>query len=422
MTKLSATAAIRRFVLADGLLTHSAKLGAGAAASLVIALVATPVLTRLYSPDAFGLLGVFSALLAVLSLVSTGRYEQAIALPEHDADALAVARVARRIVLVTSLAAGLFLPFRHRIADLLDRPDLALWLWTVPAGMWLSGEIQVASAWAVRRSQYGRVAGARVAQAVAAVTLQLSLVFAGPVALLSGVLGGLAVQFGTLRRTGRGASAAGQQTIAGAAREHRRFPIYILPAALIDTLTLQLPAMLGAAWFGTAFVGFYTIAMRVLSLPATVMGGAFGQVFYQEFSRRASQPADARRLLFHTWLKLAALGAVPLLLLAHFGEPLFQLVFGPEWRTAGSIAVVVSPMVFAMLVSSPTSGALLVLGRQQWSPVFSAAFLGYRVFGFWFGARHGDYLLGLALVAAAEIVTIIAYNGIIVHRLAARSA
>ncbi len=401
----------------DAISQHAAKLSAGAVVSLAITVVTTPILTRLYGPDAFGLYGVFSALLAVVALASTGRYEQAIALPPTESEAAALVTLTRWTVLITSLAALLALPFRSSIAERLGHPTLGPWLWGLPVAVWLAGNIQIYSALAVRRARFGHLARARLIQSVTAVGLQFILISSGALALLASLLGGMIAQLGWMRRGSSGPAVEPTLATSRVATEYRHFPLYILPAALIDALTFQIPAVLGSAWFGVSFVGMYWLATRILGLPVNVVGGAYAQVFYQDFSRRPLTAPHTRQFLFHTWLKLAALGALPFLALAYFSDQLFRTAFGQEWRAAGDLATVLSPMFFAMFVSSPTSGALLVLKGQHLALGFSVAFLVYRAGGFWVGANFDNYLLGLGLIAAAEIATIFIYNFIILRRL-----
>jgi O-antigen/teichoic acid export membrane protein len=411
-------ARLRGLLAADALVSHAARLGVGTVVAFGISLAATPVLARCYGPEAFGLLALFTAMNAVSAIISTGRYEQAIALPAAEADAVDLVRLCRCTVLGGSTVALALFPVRHAVAGWFGRPDLAGWLWALPLTMWLSGSIQTGTAWAIRRSAFAVVAGARVALALATAALQIGLLhFAGPTGLLLGLIGGLGVQHLLLRRVPITAAPADAGTVAKTAQERRHFPLYVLPAALVDVLTLQIPVFLGGAWFGVPFVGFYTAAARLTGLPATLIGAPFAQVFYQDFSRRTADPPAARAFLFRTWLKLALLGGLPLLGLALWSEPICVFVLGAAWRPAGAITGVLCPMYFAMFVSSPTSGALLALGGQRLAPLFSVSSLVSRITGFWLGARIHDYLLGLALVGVAEIVTIVVYNGLILRRL-----
>jgi O-antigen/teichoic acid export membrane protein len=153
-------------------------------------------------------------------------------------------------------------------------------------------------------------------------------------------------------------------------------------------------------------------------VPVLMVAGAAGTVFYERFARLAAQDrVAARALLLRTWRAFALIGLPPTVLLLVFGEPLFAWAFGAEWRSAGALAAVLAPMLCAMLVSSPTSGALIVLGLQKWSPVFGLAMLAYRPMALWIGAQQGSLALGLALWGLCEIVAIALYNLLLLRTL-----
>jgi O-antigen/teichoic acid export membrane protein len=129
-------------------------------------------------------------------------------------------------------------------------------------------------------------------------------------------------------------------------------------------------------------------------------------------------PEAARAMLLRQWRHFALIGALPVLLLAAAGGPVFQAVFGLQWLEAGRFSAVLAPMLLAMLVSAPTSGALLVLGLQRFAPLFGLAMLVYRPLAFWVGAEQGSLMLGLGLWAVCEIAAIVAFNRLLLAQVA----
>ena len=55
---------------------------AGTSISQIIIIFCSPVLTRLYPPEAFGVYKIFVSITAILTVVANLRYELAIVLPE----------------------------------------------------------------------------------------------------------------------------------------------------------------------------------------------------------------------------------------------------------------------------------------------------------------------------------------------------
>ena len=65
-----------------------ATLALGSGMAKIIGLLSIQVLTRIYSPEDFGLLSVFTAMLLILTPLMTLRYELAVPLPSRDGAAM----------------------------------------------------------------------------------------------------------------------------------------------------------------------------------------------------------------------------------------------------------------------------------------------------------------------------------------------
>src|SRR5690554_8147650 len=69
----------------------------GTASAQLLSVLAIPFITRLYSPDDFGLLAAFTAFLAFFTVLSAARFDLAIPLPESDQDRSEERRVGKRV-------------------------------------------------------------------------------------------------------------------------------------------------------------------------------------------------------------------------------------------------------------------------------------------------------------------------------------
>lgn len=74
-----------------------------------ISVVSMPILTRLYTPESYGIFGTYSALVSILSIITTLRYEFSILLPPNDEDAERLVAVTLFISCVMPIIIGLIL-------------------------------------------------------------------------------------------------------------------------------------------------------------------------------------------------------------------------------------------------------------------------------------------------------------------------
>lgn len=359
----------------------------GAVLAQIVPLLASPILTRLYTPADYGVYAVFTALLTVATVLVTLRYEFAISLPKSDEDAAGVLGVA----LVTSVATtGLVvwaLAFhRDWLAAALGVEGNGLWLWLLPPSMLMVGVYQGLNYWCNRRDQFKALAVSRVTRALSSVTANLSLGWLrfGALGMVLSVTVGQTIANMLLARQVwlrdgsvlRGIRWSGIRKMAFS---HRAFAYWNAPASLLDNLALTIPVLFMGRYYDVQTVGFFGLANLVLGLPVVLLSGSIGQVFYQAISeaQREGRPLYPIIRSMAVRLALAALG--PVLLVVLTATWVFPFVFGARWEMSGEIARVLVVAHAARFVVSPLTLVLPLTGHQRLSAVWKAAYFGTTV-------------------------------------------
>lgn len=380
----------------------------GTAGAQALMVLASPLLTRLYTPEDFGLLAVYSGLLAIFSVVASLRYELAIPLPESNTEAANVLILSLLVVLVMASISGLMvLVAGQEIALALGTPALAKYFWLLPIGVLLAGVYNVFNYWAVRTKVFGDIARTRITQTLSTLAIQLFGFKLGGTALLFGQAGGQGVGSIRLARSALRHKDFDRWSWPGVwqtAKRYKQFPIFSTWSALFNTAGTQLPPLMLAALFSTGAAGLYALAHRVLALPMSVIGDAIGKVFFANAAEAYREERLAPLVKsVHGTLAEVAMPASVLLVVA--GPELFALVFGENWRQAGELARYMAPWLYMVFVTSPLSTLFLVLERENIGMLFQAGLLLSRVLVIFIGASVMDQLLAtVALFAAASVV------------------
>ncbi|MCO5101262.1 MAG: lipopolysaccharide biosynthesis protein [Burkholderiaceae bacterium] len=378
--------------------------------------LAAPLLTRMFAPEEMGLLGLFVAASTILGTVSTLRYENAILLPRQESDALALAVLGVGLSVCLSLVAAVALlgagePFRVLLGL---QPLGSLWIW-IPLGGAALGVFQVLNAWQVRSQRFKTLALAKVAQSTGVTAIQLGagLVQFGAAGLCGGqVLGqlaGIAVLAGNLARDGFDWSRMRFETLLSGARRYRRFPVFSLPADLINVLVNQLPLFLMGYYFGPVFVGFYALTQRVLAAPVAMVGNAVLDVFKERAAADFRETGSCRELYRRTLGVLSAMAAAPSLLLFVFGPELFAWVFGEQWREAGHYARLLAPMLLVRFVASPLGYVFYIAQKQNVDLAWQACLLVVTAGSIVIGGLYDSPRLGIGLFSAAYASMYVVY-------------
>lgn len=381
----------------------------GTAGGQAIMVLAAPFLTRLYTPQDFGLLAVFVGLLSLLSVIACLRYELMIPIPDDDKEAAALFVLSLLSLLgVTFLSTVLLFLYGTALARLLNTPQLADYLYLLSLSTLLFGGYNALTYWAIRVKAFTLLAKTKVSQAIAAVAIQLAGASLGPTALLFGQVAGfsagsLSLGRHVLRRQWKLVAGVKWADMAVVAGRYKKAPLLSSWGAFFNMAGWQLPPIMFAVLFDPAVAGIYALANRVLNMPMQLLGQATGSVFISH-AAQAHREGKLRSLVASIHGRLAHIGMAPTLVLLFAGPDIFSLVFGREWRQAGVFAQWLAPWLYLVLVTSPLSSLFEVLHRQASGMIYQGIQLAVRVAAIAAGAWIGDVMTAVALFAIGNSV------------------
>lgn len=358
----------------DSFAGNVALLAGGTALAQGLTLLSKPVLTRLYTPEDIGILGIFGSMLSLIAVVGSLCYERAIPLPAGDDEAANVLSLSLATVFLMALATGGIVFFcRDGLARFFDAEALAPYFWLLPIGLVGAGSYQALSFWATRKRHYGQIAQTKVVQSIGLVATQIGFGLAkfGPIGLLFGDVLGRAAGSGTFAhrawKLDRGALAnVSISKMHHAAKRFRNFPLVSSWAALLHTAATAVPPLLFAALYSSKVSGWYALGQQVVWMPMALVGQSVAQVFMGQASALVrDRRAELLRLFDGTARRLLWLGLPPILVVVAFGGALFRWVFGPEWTEAGVYLQIIGITQLAQFVVGPVFPVLNVLERQR---------------------------------------------------------
>jgi len=152
----------------------------GTAIATVIALFASPIVSRLYTPESFGVLAIYMTTLNMLSVVSIGRYQHAVLLPKNDKESTPIVYLCFIIISTFSIVSCVVVIFFNKhISLLLNSPQLRVWLYTIPFALFFTSSMQVFISWLLRKKRYRSIAYCRIYSAASSSISKISIGFLG---------------------------------------------------------------------------------------------------------------------------------------------------------------------------------------------------------------------------------------------------
>jgi O-antigen/teichoic acid export membrane protein len=398
----------------------------GTAGAQAVTMALMPVITRLYGPEAYGVLGVFMGLAWMLTPVTALTYPIAIVLPKRDDNARALVRLALGTGLVVSaLTMLIFLTVGEPIVHLLGVEEIAPYLLLLPLVMFAGAGLEVAQQWMIRMQRFGLTAkvaithsiihnGLRILGGVLHATPAMLVVSTGFGPALQAVMLGVAQR--RVKQTDReedpAAASEALATPLKMAKRHSDFPLYRAPQILINAISQHMPTLVLAAFFGPAAAGFFALCRQALTMPTQLIGKSVADVYYPRIVRAIHNREPISGMLTKAVAGLALVGLIPFGLVVAIGPWLFAFVFGQEWYAAGEQARWLAIAEYAIFITRPCVVAVPALSLQGRFLIFEVVSTILRIGSLMIGAMWLE--AALSTVAAFTIASLIIYGSLLV--------
>ena len=347
-------------------------LASGSAIAQFITIFVYPILTRLYTPEQFGVFSVYLSLTSLFSMISSARYEISIVLPEKDEEAINIVVLCMIIVFLISMVVFLsFVVLPPGLENLLGLNGKKNLIYIVPVSVFLIGIYQTINNWLIRMKMFKLGSIGRTAQSLfgAASKLLFGLNNFKELGLIAGDIVGqlfsliIIAKFSLCNRKLK--SCISLNSMVSMLKKYSFFPKYYLTSAFLDSFTLSFPVFILTKSFGSEVTGYYGLMTKTISIPTIIIANSISQVFYQRVVELRNKNKEILPFVFIN-IKYLFLVALPIsLVLIFFGPHLFSLVFGPGWARSGEYAQIFSIVFLIRFIASPLSMIFAALEKVK---------------------------------------------------------
>ena len=398
-------------IMQGSFIRYVAMLSGASVLAQLINIASMPVLSRLYSPDDFGVLSLFSSVLGLLSTISGFRYYLVLPLARRERYVHAVVWLSVLLQISFTLII-IFLAFIW--GDYLKGTRYAVlypYRYLVPMGVFAIGIYGMSVQWAIREKSFSLIAKTKLTQTLIACLMKIAGAYVGlrPLGLLLGFVVGQSTGGMKLIRHIihlKGKPILNSAHIKRVAIFYRNMCLIDTPGAFLNMAGMYMLPLVIAYYYSDKIVGSFSMAQNLLILPGAIIGQSIGQVFSQKAGEAryngtlASVTAKAFELLART-------GCYPVLTCSLFAPSIFEIALGSQWREAGYFASILGPWISINFIYSPMSNLFTTLMLQRTALVFTSVYTVTRLGSVAiFSGNSPLYAMGALSVSGVAMMTI----------------
>ena len=378
----------------------------------VIGILIYPILTRIYTPDDFGLMGLFASLAGILVIISTANYQEAIPLPKDEKYGIGAFHVGLVFLMVITGLLFVTIPFGGSIAELFNEPLLARWYWLLPVYVLLGGLWLLLNNWYIRTKKFASTARYQIWLTITSTGSKVGLGYVHPSAgglIWSSIFGNfIALVVSVIRnwkQSLRQLTNFDKSACLYVIRKYKNFPLFSLPQCLINQASGQLPIWFLIPVFGAEKIGLWNMAILLSFTPINLISRAINQVFYQNFANKLNNGLSFR----HFYLRFFAFSSlilIPLFLALWFVLPqLTQFILGVEWRETGEYIRWFLPWLFLSVINSGINFMPNLFFKQKMALALEIVLFVLRLVGVIAAIITNNFIVGVAGFALASFIT-----------------
>jgi len=338
----------------------------GTTIAQAIPIAISPILTRLYTPEDFGVFALYMSIISILSVVATGQYELAIMLPKNKKDSLNILFLSIvTTIIVSFITFFIVLIFNDKITNILNNKDISNWLYLMPFSILLIGLFNSFNYWFNRNRNYKFLASTKVTQSFinSGSNLTFGFLKLNNIGLIiSNFISQLiAIIFFIKKFDFSNLKYFNKKRLVVLAKKYKKFPKITMPHSIFSSFSQNLPVFIVAKYFTSADVGFYSFGNKIVAMPIGLVSSAYYQVFFETFSKEKNKSA-----FYKQKFKQVNIIFLPIFIILWFVLPdLFAFVFSDKWKIAGEYSQILLPLLYMKFISNLFTTTTYIFYQKQ---------------------------------------------------------
>lgn len=344
--------------------------------SQIFPFILLPILTRIYTPSDFGLYGIYIFIFSILSVLSTGRLNNAIVNAKKLSDSKIILYSTFILLFYFVFLLSVLILIYHQFLNNLFFESRSILVYIFPFTLLFSGLSELSNCSLNRISNFNKIATGKIIISFFTSIIQLFFGFTGhnEIGLVLGFtiarfIGSIylliSINFSYIKLRKLFLTKWWRNFY-----NSRNYIYYDIPSSFLSISNLQSPNYLFKLYFNQVFAGQFFFVQRLFQAPITLLSGSILEVFKSEAVKEYTNTGYFSNAYKKTFKILLLSSILPSILLYFFVEDLIVLIFGIQWIQAGTIAQILTLPLFLRFLGNPLSYAVYIRDKQRQNMFF----------------------------------------------------
>lgn len=333
----------------------------------LIPILISPILTRIYAVEVFGILALFLSILAVFISISNGKYELVFFSIKSK-----IARIANlQLSILFTIFISIFIFILLIINSIFDFYTLEYIFLLLPFTILFAGINQAFQYFFNQKGLYKAIAFNKffIAFFIAIVQVILGFIFIQfqniglILAVCIGYFIGLIYFLKIYLKNDKLylLLKIDFKRVFFVFKKYKNTFHYSLPTAFINSISLNMIVFILGLLYSPVLLGLYFMATRIVNAPLSVFSSTYSNIFNEKISNSASK----QKLYINSFLLNLLISIIVLTPFLIYGEDIFGFIFGENWRESGYMIKILAPLIILNFSVGSISGIFSIFLKNE---------------------------------------------------------
>lgn len=390
-----------------------ARISLGTMGGQAISFITLPILTRIYGASIIGTWTLFNSMAIIINSFSDLGLSNAIMLEKEEDKMIQVYKVITTLVLFFSVIGSIFTFIYYNNKDtnsILNKYFVCIFMFI---SIFTLQQIQVCYTWLNRKSEYKILMKNplinNLAFGIVAITLGLCGV-KNYGYFLGWIFGQLLTLIHMKKYLPKCIVTFNIADYRQILEKYIKFVKFQLPTNILINIKNQIPVIFIRIFFGETILGYYSVVVRIMQIPISLLASAMGRVFFQTVSDMKRKGEAIGEYVYNNIKNVTKIASIPLIVIIAVGDYMAVIFLGEEWKVAGHYMRILVFQNYFMFLMSTVQGIAITLDKQKLAMVFSVI----QSIGFISGLSCGKLIfnnpyIGIILMSFVFVICNIIY-------------
>lgn len=336
----------------------------------IITYLSSPLITRIYSPESFGIFASYTSIISILTVASTFSYELAINFPEDEENPILLVWICFILLLLTTFLLVTLLIFLTLILDISEIKNLSfnpVFLF-IPFGVFITGIYSPLYYLSIRYEMFSFLSKLRIKESIFGLLFTIGFSPLGVLGLIFGQLSNQIIGIlGFLYKLSfklKSNLPINKKKLLNNLSNYSNYALFSTSGNLINAIGSNLPYLILLSSYGGEKVGYLYLAEKLLRAPLILFSSSIEKVFLGE-APKYFRSGKINTIVSRTYKKLFKINIFLGLFLIIIFPPFISIIFGTEWSDVSTIIFIIAPMVITDFIVSSLSSIFEIINRPK---------------------------------------------------------